>query len=246
MRKLALAIVFALMPGLALAQNVSTVTITNGVPTAGSGTVSTLDNLIGAAGTPKSNVLSIQGVSGGVAAKVDGSAVTQPVSASALPLPAGAATAANQSTANSSLSTIATNSSAPIPDCGATPCTNKIGTVYAQSAYPAGASAITGNATGTTGAVVGTLAAAVSKTTYICGFDVSAIGGTAAVGPITIAGLVGSSMVYYFSSSASGSTLNRTFTPCIPGSASNTAITITTTADGSATGVAVNSWGFQQ
>lgn len=38
---------------------------------------------------------------------VDGSGVTQPVSASSLPLPAGAATAANQSTANGSLSTIA-------------------------------------------------------------------------------------------------------------------------------------------
>ena len=40
---------------------------------------------------------------------VDGSGVTQPVSASALPLPTGAATSANQTTANSSLSTIATN-----------------------------------------------------------------------------------------------------------------------------------------
>lgn len=38
---------------------------------------------------------------------VDGSGVTQPISASSLPLPSGAATAANQSTGNSSLSTIA-------------------------------------------------------------------------------------------------------------------------------------------
>ena len=38
--------------------------------------------------------------------KVDGSAVTQPVSASSLPLPSGAATSANQTTANSSLSSI--------------------------------------------------------------------------------------------------------------------------------------------
>ncbi|MBP3955399.1 hypothetical protein J8F10_08910 [Gemmata sp. G18] len=40
---------------------------------------------------------------------VDGSGVTQPVSAASLPLPSGAATAANQSTANTSLGTIATN-----------------------------------------------------------------------------------------------------------------------------------------
>jgi len=40
---------------------------------------------------------------------VDGSGVTQPVSAASLPLPTGAATSANQATTNSSLSTIATN-----------------------------------------------------------------------------------------------------------------------------------------
>src|SRR5262245_31359217 len=61
---------------------------------------------------------------------------------------------------------------------------------------------ITGNATGTTGAVTGTLAAGgANKITYICGFNVSAIGGTAAVGPITIANLVTSSMVYQLASS---------------------------------------------
>lgn len=104
---------------------------------------------------------------------------------------------------------------------------------------------ITGNATGTTGAVVGTLAAAAGKTTYICGFVVSAVGGTATVGPITIAGLVGGSAVYYLTSSVAGSTLSQSFAPCIPASATNTAITITTTADGSASNVTVNSWGYQ-
>ena len=43
------------------------------------------------------------------ALKVDGSAVTQPVSATSLPLPTGAATSANQSTEITSLATIATN-----------------------------------------------------------------------------------------------------------------------------------------
>lgn len=113
-------------------------------------------------------------------------------------------------------------------------------------AFPAAATPISGNATGTTGAVVGTLAGAASKTTYICGFSVSAIGGTAAVGPITVAGLVGASQVYYLSSSVSGTTMNVPFSPCIPSSAANTSITITTTANGTATGVAVNSWGYRQ
>lgn len=113
--------------------------------------------------------------------------------------------------------------------------------------YPTGATPITGNAAGSTSAVVGTLAASVSRKTWICGFIVSGIGGTAAIGPITVAGLVGSSMVFQGSSTAAGGTIaNATFTPCIPASATNTAITITTTADGTATAVDVNSWGFQQ
>jgi hypothetical protein len=112
--------------------------------------------------------------------------------------------------------------------------------------YATATVALTGNAAGTTGAVVGTLAAASAKTTYICGFVVSAIGGTAAVGPVTVAGLIGSSMVFQLSSSAAGVNLQQTFTPCIPASATNTAITITTTANGTATAVDVNSWGYRQ
>jgi hypothetical protein len=115
------------------------------------------------------------------------------------------------------------------------------------SPIPVVVTQITGNAAGTTGAVVGTLAAAALKTTFICGFNVQAIGGTAAVGPITIAGLVGSSQVYQGSSSAAGGQVAReAFSPCLPASSSNVAITITTTADGTATAVNVNSWGYQQ
>ena len=113
------------------------------------------------------------------------------------------------------------------------------------SQYPNGSTPITGNATGSTGAVVGTLSGTSGKTTYICGFDVSAIGGTAAVGPITVAGLTGSSSVYQLASTAGGVTMARSFNPCIPASASNTPITITTTADGTATAVDVNSFGYQ-
>jgi hypothetical protein len=47
-----------------------------------------------------------QGTGGASAWKVDGSAVTQPISAATLPLPAGAATGANQTSANTSLSSI--------------------------------------------------------------------------------------------------------------------------------------------
>jgi hypothetical protein len=57
--------------------------------------------------------IQIRGPSGDIATvtasnalKTDGSAVTQPVSAASLPLPAGAATSANQTTANASLASI--------------------------------------------------------------------------------------------------------------------------------------------
>lgn len=51
---------------------------------------------IGAAGTPSAQVLTVQGIASMTALKVDGSALTQPVSAASLPLPTGAATAAKQ------------------------------------------------------------------------------------------------------------------------------------------------------
>lgn len=123
--------------------------------------------------------------------------------------------------------------------------TNNIGVVSQASQYPNAATAITGNGAGTTGAVVGTLAGAASKTTYICGFDVSIIGGTAS-GTITIAGTVGSSMVYNFTAAANAATLSRQFNPCVPASAVNTPITVTTGAFTGATGNNVNSYGYQQ
>lgn len=58
------------------------------------------------------------------------SGATFPVSASALPLPTGAGTSANQAsilsalnTGNTSLATIATNTGAPLPACSTAPCT---------------------------------------------------------------------------------------------------------------------------
>jgi hypothetical protein len=114
--------------------------------------------------------------------------------------------------------------------------------------YPAGATPTTGNATGTTGAVVGTLAGVANKFTYICGFNVSSVGGTAASSPITVAGLVGSSQVYQtpVNATAGQVLVTQNFNPCIPSSAVNTAITVTTTAAAGATAVDVNSWGYQQ
>jgi hypothetical protein len=116
--------------------------------------------------------------------------------------------------------------------------------VQTVAGFSSNVTAIAGNATGTTGAVVGTLTSATGKTAYISGFSVSAVGGVAAIGPITVAGLAGGSQVYSMNSLAAGNTLVVNFAQAIPASAVNTNITVTTTADGTATAVSVNSWGF--
>jgi hypothetical protein len=132
-------------------------------------------------------------------------------------------------------------------ECDPVNSTNGLPTTsQTDPALPVGATLVVGNATGSTGAVVGTLAGTSGKTTYLCGLIVSAIGGTATIGPITIANLITSSMVIQMASTASGNFINQNFRPCIPASAVNTSITITTTADGTASAVDVNSWGYQK
>jgi hypothetical protein len=72
--------------------------------------------------------------------KVDGSNVTQPVSAASLPLPTGAATSANQSTANTSLSNIETYTNRAPQNAEATDSTAASATGAAESeAAPADA-----------------------------------------------------------------------------------------------------------
>jgi hypothetical protein len=67
--------------------------------TPGSGqTIKVHDDIVGTAGTPNSNVLSVQGVSGGTAL---------PVSAAALPLPTGAATETSLASVKTAAETIA-------------------------------------------------------------------------------------------------------------------------------------------
>jgi hypothetical protein len=118
----------------------------------------------------------------------------------------------------------------------------------ANGSFPTAATPIQGNASGTTGAVVGTLAGVVNKITYLCDFDISALGTANTVGPIVIAGLLGGSKTYQASTLAAGVEYykSKNFTPCLPASAVNTPITITTTAAAGGTAVNVNSSGYQQ
>lgn len=104
---------------------------------------------------------------------------------------------------------------------------------------------VVGIGAGTTGAVTATLAGAANVVTYICGLDISAAGGTAAVSPVTITGLFGGTFTYQNILSGN-SPFVRNFSPCVPASAVNTSIVITTTADGTATAVDVQTWGYQK
>lgn len=93
---------------------------------------------LGTAGSASPDVITVQGIASMTALKVDGSAVTQPISAASLPLPTGAATSANQTTGNTSLATIATNTG-NIPAKGQATMANSTPVAIAsdQSALPA-------------------------------------------------------------------------------------------------------------
>lgn len=177
------------------------------------------------------------------AVKVDASATTQPVSAASLPLPSGAATAANQATEISSLATIVTNTGAAIP-AG----TANIGNVGQISPYPTGATAITASATGTTGATTATLAGTSAKTTYICGYSIRANATAAATVTNTITGVITATLssIMWVAPLASGIGVDeQIFSPCIPASATNTGIAIVSGAPGSGGTVSSRGWGYQ-
>ncbi len=119
--------------------------------------------------------------------------------------------------------------------------------VNVSSQYPVGAVAILGAANGTTGAVSASLPATANKTNFICGVYFSARATTTTqVGPVTLTGLIGGVTFTFEETSGALDALPKTFNPCLPANATNTAIVLTTTADASATAVSVNMWGFQQ
>ncbi|MGU3286442.1 hypothetical protein [Methylobacterium mesophilicum] len=87
-------------------------TPTGGLPVALQGTAAVTQSGTWTVGLSANATVALAG-GNTVALKVDGSAVTQPVSLSALPLPSGAATATAQGTGNTSLTAIAAASGAP-------------------------------------------------------------------------------------------------------------------------------------
>jgi hypothetical protein len=116
---------------------------------------------------------------------------------------------------------------------------------------PIGATPITVSATGTTLATAVTLPAVPGQTTYLCGFSIrsTATGGSA--GTATVTGTLGGTLSYthWTGPVAGGGGVGIVEPPigdnCIPASAINTAITVTSAAPGAGGVVSVSAWGFQ-
>ena len=111
---------------------------------------------------------------------------------------------------------------------------------------------ISASATGTTAAVAATLAGVAAKTTFICGFSVSPGSATTAI-TITIV-ITGITNTFTWAVGApvtavgvTGSIVKESFNPCVPASAVNTGIVVTSGALG-AGGINndVQAWGYQQ
>jgi len=184
-----------------------------------SGTVSTgglTDAELRATPVPVSGTISTDGLTDAdlraSPVEVDGSGVTQPISAASLPLPTGAATSANQSTANASLSSIDSKLTSPLAVTG----------TFFQATQPVSIAAsvavtgpltdaelraspvpISGSITATNPSVTATGAAVPADATFVAGSDgtnavaikVSAAGvvsvdGSAVTQPVSIAASV--------------------------------------------------------
>lgn len=212
-----------------------------------------------------------QTVSAAGAAKVDGSAVTQPVSSATLSTAANQTSQITQETAtaaalgttadaacatdngtctvaalvkrtNQNVTTLNATAAAAVP-AG----TNTIGTV-GQLPYPVGATPITASATGTTGATTATLAGTGGKTTYICGYSIRANATAATTVTNTITGVITATLssIMWIAPAASGIGIDeQIFSPCIPASATNTGIAVVSGAPGTGGLVSSKGWGYQ-
>jgi hypothetical protein len=110
---------------------------------------------------------------------------------------------------------------------------------------------VTAGTTGTTAAVAATIPAVVGKTAYLCGFSVSPGSATTAItSQVTVTGLIPGTLTWatgapVTAAGVTGTVLTVPFTPCMPASAINSAITVTSGALGTG-GINndVNMWGF--
>jgi hypothetical protein len=117
--------------------------------------------------------------------------------------------------------------------------------------YPIGAVPVAVSATGTTLATAATLPAVPGQTTYLCGFSIRATANANTVGNATVTGLLGGTLNFtqfipQLSTAAAAAPLEPSVGPyCLPASAINTAIVVTSAAASTGGVVSVTVWGYQ-
>lgn len=116
-----------------------------------------------------------------------------------------------------------------------------------QAPQAFGATPVNISATGTTAATVATIPAVSGKTAFLCGFSVRSNATAAATGDITVVGVKTGTMTFKHFTAPVASGIGVTEPPlgiCLPASAKNVAIVVTSPAAGSAGLMTVNAWGF--
>jgi hypothetical protein len=127
-------------------------------------------------------------------------------------------------------------------------CIPSIALAQFNGGYDPYTTPIAASANGTTAATVATLGAVAGKTTFLCGLSIRATATAATQGFATVTGTINGTMSFLESVSVTNSTvasLDPHISPtCIPASAPNTPIVVTSIASGTGGLVSVNAWGY--
>lgn len=117
-----------------------------------------------------------------------------------------------------------------------------------QSPAYFGATPVTASATGTTAATAATIPAVAGKIAYLCGFSIRANATAAATGDATVTGIKTGTLHFTQFTAPLASGIGIVEPPlgsgCLPASAANVAIVVTSAAPGSGGVVSVSAWGY--
>lgn len=213
----------------------------------------------GTAGTANANPVTVQGIAGMTKLLVTPDSVALPANQSVNLAQINGTSTASLMVPASTAPVTATNPALTVdlrPDSpgiialGPATIANSV-PVIPSSQYPGNATAaavpVTATATGTTAATVATIPAVAGKTAYVCGFTITSDATALAVGTAVVSGTISGSLSYLQGISAvtSGAgNLTQSFNPCIPASAANTAIVVTSAAAGTGGNTIVNAQGY--
>ena len=122
--------------------------------------------------------------------------------------------------------------------------------ITSPSQYPTASTPLHASTTGTTAAVTVTLTADASNVNFICGFSIRSNATAALTANATVTGLVGNSTGNYtewVAPNASGlGVAEMIFSPCLPGNAVNTAISVVSAAALTGGVTSVDVWGYKK